>query len=173
MDIVTERLIIREFEPEDWQDVLQYTSDPVVMHYMPEPVHTEETVKQFLAQNKGDKAHHYAVCLQKEQRVIGHVVFHPWFGEHTYEIGWVFNSTYHRRGYATEAARALLQHGFEVMGLHRIIATCQPENTPSYRVMEKLGMRREGYFQQCIPRGDIWWDEYYYAMLKTEWRTIS
>lgn len=59
------------------------------------------------------------------------------------------------------------------MGLHRIIATCQPENTPSYRVMEKLGMRREGYFQQCIPRGDIWWDEYYYAMLKTEWRTIS
>lgn len=98
MDIVTERLIIREFEPEDWQDVLQYTSDPVVMHYMPEPVHTEETVKQFLAQNKGDKAHHYAVCLQKEQRVIGHVVFHPWFGEHTYEIGWVFNSTYHRRG---------------------------------------------------------------------------
>lgn len=39
--------------------------------------------------------------------------------------------------------------------------------------MEKLGMRREGYFQQCIPRGDIWWDEYSYAMLKSEWRTIS
>ncbi|MGV2685913.1 GNAT family N-acetyltransferase, partial [Clostridium perfringens] len=144
MDIVTERLVIREFEPDDWQDVLQYTSDPVVMHYMPEPVHTEETVKQFLEQNKGEKAHHYAVMLHEDQHVIGHMVFHPWFGEHTYEIGWVFNSTYHRRGFATEAARALLQHGFEVLGLHRIIATCQPENTPSYRVMEKLGMRREG-----------------------------
>lgn len=98
MDIVTERLVIREFEPDDWQDVLQYTSDPVVMHYMPEPVHTEETVKQFLEQNKGEKAHHYAVMLQEDQHVIGHMVFHPWFGEHTYEIGWVFNSTYHRRG---------------------------------------------------------------------------
>ncbi|AYB43910.1 GNAT family protein [Paenibacillus lautus] len=173
MYIVTERLVIREFEPGDWQDVLQYTSDPLVMFYMPEPVHTEETVKQFLEQNKGGQAHHYAVMLHKEQRVIGHMVFHPCFGEHTYEIGWVFHSAYHGMGYATEAARALLQYGFEALGIHRIIATCQPENTPSYKVMEKLGMRREGCFRQCIPRGDIWWDEYYYAMLESEWRTIS
>jgi len=56
------------------------------------------------------------------------------------------------------------------MKLHRIIATCQPENTSSYRVMEKIGMRREGYFKKCIPTEKEWWDEYYYAILKEEWK---
>ena len=51
------------------------------------------------------------------------------------------------------------------MNVHRIIATCQPENIPSYRVMEKIGMRREGFFKKCIPKGNVWWDEYYYAIL--------
>lgn len=74
-------------------------------------------------------------------------MFHPYFGEHTYEIGWVFNSTYQNKGYASEAAFAVLHHGFHTMNLHRIIATCQPENVPSWRVMEKMGMRREGYFK--------------------------
>jgi len=170
MRIETKRLIIREFEPGDWQDVLQYTSDPLVMHYMPDKVYTEETVKQFLKENQGDQARNYAVVLPDEQRVIGHIVFFPWFGEHTYEIGWIFNSDYHGMGYATEAARALLQYGFETLGIHRLIATCQPENTPSYRVMEKLGMRREGYFKECIPHGNSWWDEYFYAILASEWR---
>ena len=65
---------------------------------------------------------------------------------------------------------ALLKHGFESLHLHRIIATCQPENAPSYRVMEKLGMRREGHFRQCFYRGeDHWWDEYFYAILEDEW----
>lgn len=173
MHIVTERLVIREFESSDWQDVLQYTSDPVVMKYMPEAVFTEELAKQFLEQNKGEQAKNYAVMLKTKQQVIGHIVFHPWFGEHTHEIGWIFNSSHQNKGYATEAARAMLQYGFEVLNMHRVIATCQPENIPSYRVMEKLGMRREGHFKQCIPYGDVWWDEYYYAMLRSEWRTIS
>ncbi|GFN33545.1 hypothetical protein PCURB6_38050 [Paenibacillus curdlanolyticus] len=57
------------------------------------------------------------------------------------------------------------------MRIHRLIATCQPDNPPSYRVMEKIGMQREGYFKQCIPHGDNeWWDEYYYAILENKWR---
>lgn len=54
----------------------------------------------------------------------------------------MFNPKYQNRGYASEAARAILEYGFKEMNLHRIIATCQPENIPSYRVMEKIGMRR-------------------------------
>jgi ribosomal-protein-alanine N-acetyltransferase len=65
---------------------------------------------------------------------------------------------------------ALLDYGFTVLQLHRVIATCQPENPPSYRVMEKIGMRREGLFQKCIYRGDDqWWDECFYAILEDEW----
>jgi RimJ/RimL family protein N-acetyltransferase len=100
------------------------------------------------------------------------MVFHPWFAPRTYEIGWVIHPDYQRRGYASEAAAALLRYGFEEMALHRIIATCQPENPASYGVMEKIGMRREGHFRQCIHRGgDLWWDEYFYALLADEWYT--
>ncbi|PEU54170.1 hypothetical protein CN405_23180, partial [Bacillus cereus] len=49
-----------------------------------------------------------------------------------------------------EAAQATVKYGFKEMNLHRIIATCQPQNIPSYRVMEKIGMRREGYFRRRV-----------------------
>lgn len=101
--------------------------------------------------------------------MIGHIEFFKCFGEHTYEIGWVLNPDYYNKGYALEAAYGVLNYGFEKLGLHRFVATCQPENVPSYRVMEKIGMRREGYYKKCIPQGEDWWDEYSYAILSEEW----
>jgi len=57
-----------------------------------------------------------------------------------------------------------------VLHLHRIIATCQPQNVASWRVMEKLGMRREAHFRKCLRRPENqWWDEYFYALLDEEW----
>lgn len=171
MNIITERLEIRDFEMKDWKDVLEYTSNKEVMEYIPEGVFSEEDVKQFINENMGDKAQKFPVFLKNTDTLIGHMVFHRYFGEHTYEIGWVFNPKFYNKGYASEAAYSLLKYGFEELKLHRIIATCQPENTPSYRVMEKIGMRREGYFKKCIPSGDKWWDEYYYAILDEDWNS--
>ncbi|MFJ3387404.1 GNAT family N-acetyltransferase [Lysinibacillus sp. NPDC086135] len=169
MFIKTNRLLIREFEIQDWQAVYEYTSNPNVMKYIPEGVFNEEEAKKFVSENSGGQAKYFPVILISENIVIGHIVFHQYFGDHTYEIGWVLNPNYYNNGYASEAAKAVLNYGFKEKQLHRIIATCQPENIPSYRVMEKIGMRREGYFKKCIPNGDEWWDEYYYAVLKEEW----
>lgn len=72
-----------------------------------------------------------------------------------------------------KSSQALLDYGFNNMKLHRIIATCQPENIASYRVMEKIGMRQEGFFKKCIPHGETWWDEYYYAILEEEWNNLK
>ncbi|MBU8771755.1 GNAT family N-acetyltransferase [Cytobacillus oceanisediminis] len=168
MELKTERLIIRKFKSEDWQAVYEYTSNPEVMKYIPGGIFTEEAAKEFICENT-EKAEHFPVLLKNGDVLIGHLAFHKYFGDHTYEIGWVFNPKFYNKGYATEAAYAALKYGFEELGLHRIIATCQPENPPSYRVMEKIGMRREGCFKKCIPHGDEWWDEYYYAILKEEW----
>lgn len=170
MHIKTKRLLIREFESKDWQAVYAYTSDSHVMKYIPEGVFTEKDAKEFVSKNTGNDAEKFPVVLIAEDIVIGHIVFHKYFGEHTYEIGWVFNPKYQNRGYASEAAKAILEYGFKEMNLHRIIATCQPENIPSYRVMEKIGMRREGFFKKCIPNGNEWWDEYYYAILEEEFK---
>jgi [ribosomal protein S5]-alanine N-acetyltransferase len=168
--IETQRLRIRQFEADDWVAVYAYASKPEVMTYIPEGVLSAEQAREFVATNQGAEARALAVVLTATNRLIGHLVFHPWFAPRTYEIGWVFNPDYHGQGYATEGLTALLQYGFETLKLHRIIATCQPENVPSYRVMEKLGMRREGWFQKCIYRDEhTWWDEYFYAMLEEEW----
>jgi len=168
MEITTSRLMIRKFSTNDWQDVFRYTSNSKVMHYIPEGVMTEEKAKQFVTDNLGENAEYFPVILIEENKLIGHLVFLKYFGAHTYEIGWVFDPNYCNKGYASEAAKAMLVYGFEHMKIHRIIATCQPENIPSYKVMEKIGMRREGYFKKCIPAGDGWWDEYYYAILREE-----
>jgi RimJ/RimL family protein N-acetyltransferase len=168
--IETARLVIRPLEPTDWRAVYDYTSDPQVMTYLPEGPFTEADAQAFVAKSGTDQEAAYAVVRKPEMDLIGHMVFHPWFAPQTYEIGWVFHKAHHRRGYATEAALALLKYSFEVLRLHRVIATCQPENIASYRVMEKIGMRREGYFQKCIYRGNgIWWSEYFYALLEEEW----
>ncbi|WNS76275.1 GNAT family protein [Bacillus sp. DTU_2020_1000418_1_SI_GHA_SEK_038] len=169
MFIQTERLIIRKFTFDDWQAVYQYTSNPIVMKYIPEGIFSEEDAKEFVIKNSGDQAEKFPVLLKNENILIGHIVYEKYFGKHTYEIGWVFNPEFQNRGYASEAAKAILKYGFEDMKIHRMIATCQPENTPSYRVMEKISMRREGFFKKCIPQGNDWWDEYFYAILEEEW----
>lgn len=171
MYVRTDRLIIRNFEQKDLPAVLEYTSKKGVMKYIPEGVFDEEAAKVFINKNIGEQAQNFPVLLETHGQLIGHIVFHPYFGEHTYEIGWVFNPIFHNQGYASEAALAMLKYGFEKMNLHRIIATCQPENVPSYRVMEKIGMRREGFFKKCIPNENGWWDEYYYAILQEEWNS--
>lgn len=168
--IETQRLRIRSFQRNDWQAVYDYTSDPAVMMYIPEGSFSLEQAEAFVADNLDEQARAVAVLLKTDDLLVGHMLFHPWFAPQTYEIGWVFNRAYHGQGYATEAALALLQYGFESLHLHRIIATCQPENVASWRVMEKLGMRREAHWRKCIRRPENqWWDEYFYALLEEEW----
>ena len=136
----TQRLVIRPFRPDDWPAVYEYMSDRAVTAYLPEGQFTEAQTREFLAKNSGEQAEALAVTLRGEQTPIGHMMFHPWYAPQIYEIGWIFNQRYHGQGYATEAAYALLAYGFDVLQIHRVIATCQRENVPSYRVMEKLGM---------------------------------
>jgi [ribosomal protein S5]-alanine N-acetyltransferase len=122
----TERLLIRNFEENDWKAVHEYTSDYNVMKYIPEGVLSEENTKEFVNKNLSGDPEQFAVILIEENTLIGHIAFHKYFGDHTYEIGWVFNSKYYNKGYASEAAKAVLKYGFEDLNLHRIIATFSP-----------------------------------------------
>ena len=106
--------------------------------------------------------------VMRDGRLIGGCGIDP--REEGPELGYWFGVPFWGRGYATEAARALLRHAFETLGCHRVLATCQPENPASWRVMEKLGMRREAHFRKVLPReAGVWWDEYVYALLAEEY----
>lgn len=166
----TNRLIIRKFEENDLDEVFDYASNQEVMRYLPEDVFSKDDTRKFLKKNAYEKAEEYAVILKEENKVIGHIVFHPWYEPFkTWEIGWVFNDKYHRRGFASEAALKILEYGFENLKLHRIIATCDPRNIASYKVMEKIGMRREGHNIKAVNINNEWLDEYFYAILDEEW----
>jgi RimJ/RimL family protein N-acetyltransferase len=87
------------------------------------------------------------------------------------ELGWALRPEDMGQGYATEAVEALLRICFEGLGLRRVTANCLAANTASYRLMERLGMRREAHTVKDAlhPSGD-WVDGYSYALLAEEWR---
>jgi RimJ/RimL family protein N-acetyltransferase len=87
------------------------------------------------------------------------------------ELGWSIDPSYGGRGYATEAVAALLRICFEGLGLRRVTANCFADNTASWRLMERLGMRRELHaLRESLHRSGEWLDGMGYAMLADEWR---
>jgi RimJ/RimL family protein N-acetyltransferase len=86
------------------------------------------------------------------------------------ELGWVVDPAHGGRGLATEAVRELLRICFEDLALRRVVASCFADNTASWRLMERLGMRREEHtVADALHRSGTWLDGYGYALLATEW----
>lgn len=87
------------------------------------------------------------------------------------EIGWCIDPAVQGNGFATEAAAELVRIGFEDLGLRRLTAQCFADNEPSWRIMERLGMRREAYnVRDSLHRSGAWLDGMFYALLAEEWR---
>jgi RimJ/RimL family protein N-acetyltransferase len=177
LPVRTARLLLREFRESDLDDVHAYGSDAEVTRFMLWGPNTPEDSRAFLARTfEAQKASprasfNAAVELVAEQRVIGAVevrIANP--DNRTAEIGYTFGRLYWGQGLGPEAAEAMLAHAFQTLRMHRVIATCDVRNTKSWRVMEKLGMRREALFRKdALVRGH-WRDSYLYALLANEWR---
>jgi RimJ/RimL family protein N-acetyltransferase len=113
----------------------------------------------------------FAAALKETDSVIGVAILMN--NDVASEIGWILHRDYWRQGYGTEMGRTLLDFGFGSLHLRRIVAHCDTENTGSYRVMEKIGMRREGRFIKgrignSVLNQDLR-DEFSYAILREEW----
>jgi RimJ/RimL family protein N-acetyltransferase len=171
----TERLILREFEENDRQAIQEYASDPEVVRYIGWGPNTEKDTQEFL-QRAFDRQreqprteYELAVVLKAENRLIGGggIYINPDHKEA--ELGYTLNRRFWGQGYATEAARAFVAFGFEELGLHRVYATCDPANTASARVMEKIDMQREGHLREHRWMKGRWRDSYLYAILEQEW----
>lgn len=88
------------------------------------------------------------------------------------ELGWVLRPEASGYGYATEALEAILRVCFVGLGLRRVTANCFADNEPSWRLMERLGMRREmATVEESLHRSGRWLDGYGYALLASEWRS--
>lgn len=176
MLLQTPRLILRAFEEDDWPAVYAYAANPVVFRYLPADTPTEEQVRQtvrWMIKGREDNPPHYdfAVILRNEPSLIGWCSVSIRYDElRQGELAYSFNPQYWNQGYATEAALCALRYGFLELDLHRVFATCRPDNIGSWRVLEKVGLRREGHLRQHRWVRDSWQDSFLYAILDHEWQ---
>ena len=174
--VATERLIIRRFAETDLADVLAYQRHPQTFQYLASEPMSEEKAVGFLARQASPDSWAgggwlaFAVYHPGDAKVIGEVgVFVEAEPKSEGSIGWLLHADYHGRGYATEAAHVLIRYAFEERGLHRLTSGCDTRNTASWRLMERLGMRREARCRQSQSVRGVWQDEYLYALLRDEW----
>lgn len=176
MQLETERLILRDFIEDDWQAMAGYWRDPRYQRYYAEVDDIEETVWHlvtiFIAGQHEDPRRRWQLAVERKDdgRMIGNCGIRINAPEHREaNIGYELNPDEWGQGFATEAASAIVRFGFEDLGLHRIWAECNAENTDSIRVLTKLGMRREARFREHQWFRGRWWDTLIYAVLEDEW----
>jgi RimJ/RimL family protein N-acetyltransferase len=177
LPIETERLTLRAFTRGDVDAVFAYRQREDVARYLFDGPMSRESCAEAVQTRIGQIALAaendritLAVVRRSDDVLVGEITL-IWRSvvSHQGEIGYVFNPAFHGQGYAIEAVRALVALGLRGFGLHRIYARCDPRNAPSYRLMERLGMRREAHFrEQALLKGE-WTDEYIYALLAREW----
>jgi ribosomal-protein-alanine N-acetyltransferase len=179
--LTTPRLILRQPVAGDAADLFSYLSDPEVQKYdspnvpmreLAEAVAAIEKARQHFASKR---AILWSIALKDENRNIG------WFGFYfeeqcTYktDLGYTVSRPYWRRGIATEAVRALMQFGFETLGLHRINVDTRMDNIASVRLMQTLGFTYEGVRRECVLNEDGSYQSWgLYGMLENEYRLVA
>ncbi len=178
IDIKTDRLLLRKFRISDAEEVFAtWTSDERVAKYTSWYAHknmkdTNAYVEYMV--NKSDLSD-YNWIIELDNKIIGSISV--CYSDDYLEIvgiGYVLGYEYWGKGYATEAAKAVIHFLFGSVHYRKIIAGCDSENIGSYRVMEKVGMKREAVLREHIKRKDgTWGDDFQYGLLSREFSPFN
>ena len=176
----TSRLTLRPYEPGDLAFLHSMFGREDVSRYLPWPpmdldqarAKLEQRILQTHLDANGDPL--VLVAAQSDTgRAVGEFMLRLKSVESRQgEVGWSLHPDDQGHGYATEGAREILRLGFDELGLHRIMAGCDPRNAGSLRVMERLGMRREAEFVDSEYLKGEWVGEIVCATLESEWRAL-
>lgn len=173
----TERLILRQFREPDLEMFLSYRNDPDVAKYqgwsIPYPREKGiEFVQQMLVAVPGQsKWLQIAIELKSTHQMIGDLAFFIKRDDKRQAmIGYSLARPFWGNGYAYEAMSCLLAYLFDEWDLHRVVAECDEENVASWRLLERLGFRREAHLIENLFFKGAYCNEYHYAMLGREWR---
>ena len=177
MILTTERLILRDFLDSDWETVLLYQQDPLYLRYNEWTSRTADEVRQFIQMFLDHQKQEprfkfqFAITLKQDGQLIGNCgVRKDYLEAREGDIGYELDPRYWGKGYATEAAQAVLDFGFSHLRLRRISAWCVAENVGSARVLEKLGMRLKSRTRENHFFKGKWWDTLNYMISQEEWR---
>ena len=174
VNLLNERLLLREMIESDWLDVHKYASQDIVCQYQPWGPNTEEDSIDFVNQVIKDSRQVprtrfvFAIIYNENMIGAGEINIRD-FKNKAGEIAYIVNPNYWGKGIATEVAALLIEFGFNELKLHRIYATCDPRNIGSSKVLEKVGMVKEGKIRENLMFKDGWRDSLLYSVLEYEW----
>ena len=171
VELKTEHLLLRPLRLEDVDDIFEYAKDLEWARYLlvPQPF-TRRSAEEFVARRivaSWETDPFWAMVL--DRKVVGGIELTINVQHERAELGYSLARKYWRRGLTTEAGIAVVEYGFRVRGLGKIFASADARNTRSHRVMEKLGMTREGVLRGHDKGRGERTDEVYYGVLREEW----
>ncbi len=177
--LITERLILRQWQINDQSAFAQLNADPAVMKFFPKTLSYRESNQLFNKAANLIKLNgwgFWAVELKESANLIGMVGLH--YQELTLpkspfiEIGWRLAANYWRHGYATEAAQAALHYAFTTLQQEMVYAFTAKINTPSQHLMKKLGMKnsQQDFYHPQVMRNNQLAIHCLYQISKKQWQ---
>jgi RimJ/RimL family protein N-acetyltransferase len=177
LPILTERLELRDLDPEDFEFVHRYSSDPQVTRYLAWGPNTEAETRAFLLRAQTHAAarprrdFELGVVDRSSGELIGGCGLHSRReASREYETGYCLRRDWWARGVGSETLAALLDYGFRNLRAHRIYAQVSPGNIASVRILERLRFRLEGHLRRDEFVREEWHDTLIYALLEEEWQ---
>ena len=179
--INTGRLTLRKFESGDCDSVLKnWASDPAVQVNYGEPVYaTKEEVagllKKYVEGYKNSHYYRWAIIEKESGECIGQIAYFLVDVKNEFaEIEYCIGSAFQKKGYATEACKAVIQYGFDVIGLHKVQICARPANTPSLKVIEKCGFVHEGMLRDYFRMDNGKFEgRMYFSILENEFKKME
>ena len=167
MRIETSRLIIRDFNLEDAADLHDIFGDDETMENC-EPAYDFEKTEKFLTSFCIGRRGAVAAQHKESNKVIGYILFNE-ADEGVYEMGWIYNRSFWRQGYAYESCKAVIDYAFAELKAHKVFAEAI-DTEKSVSLMQKLGMQLEGIQRsQTKDNHGNWADLYFYGLLEDDW----
>ena len=173
IEIITGRLHLRPVSIDDKDSMYSYRADPETNKYLSLIPKSVEDVAEFIGKTSVEVnvpgTWYQLVIIQKDSGVlIGDIGIH-FLDNSQVEIGYTLDKQFRGKGYGTEALRKVIDYLLNNLNKHRIIASIDPTNEKSIRLIERLGFRKEAHFVESLFFQGKWVDELVYAILAREW----
>jgi ribosomal-protein-alanine N-acetyltransferase len=169
---------LRDFRPEDLDDLLAITGDDRVTNWMSFDSHTRDDAQRMLdgclasAAAEPRKIYGLGVTRIDDDRVIGFTRLATG-GVQAAKLGYMIAADHWGNGYATDAARTVLRFAFGPLALHRVTAAIGPENSASIAVVKSLGFSYEGHLRHHVFTNGAWRDSVLFSLLSTETAALT
>ncbi|XMB66237.1 GNAT family N-acetyltransferase [Mycoplasmatota bacterium zrk1] len=173
MDLITERLTLRSFQEHDLDFFLGLEQNDFYIKYERDTIPSDEEIKEkfdgILINLESDKYSRFLITGSDGKQMGTVVLWRINEKINEWEIGWGILQKFTGLGYVTEAARRVIQFAFETLKIHRVVALCHANNTPSENIMKRIGMQKEGTFRDNRFLNGKWRDSLQYSITEDEY----